>query len=101
MMNIYPDEKIEVPVYVLCTTIMAVPICFIAETNLSAWTLRPDITLAATVLSVRNYVMAYIIQQLMVYIYIYILNKLRIFFFIFRDFLVHPSARLSTHGACA
>ena len=53
-MKLYPDEKIVIPVYLLCTTTMTVPICFIAETNLSAWTLRPDISLAATVLSVRN-----------------------------------------------
>ena len=53
-MTIYPDEKIVVPVYFVCTTAMAVPICFIAEPKLSARTLRPDITLAAIVLPVRN-----------------------------------------------
>ncbi|PON52044.1 Plant-drug/metabolite exporter [Trema orientale] len=51
VMKIYPDEKIVVAVYFLCTTTMAVPICFIGETKLSAWTLRPDIELVAVVLS--------------------------------------------------
>ncbi|GMN42468.1 hypothetical protein TIFTF001_011676 [Ficus carica] len=35
----------------MCKTIIAVPICFIAETKSSAWTLRPDIALVTIVLS--------------------------------------------------
>ncbi|PON34795.1 Plant-drug/metabolite exporter [Parasponia andersonii] len=47
VMKLYPDEKIVVAVNFLCTATMAVPICFIGETKLSAWTLRPDIELVA------------------------------------------------------
>ncbi|PON52047.1 Plant-drug/metabolite exporter [Trema orientale] len=51
VVKMYPNEIIVVLLYFMCITTMAIPICFIAETNLSAWTLRPDIILVAIVLS--------------------------------------------------
>ncbi|GMN42470.1 hypothetical protein TIFTF001_011688 [Ficus carica] len=51
VMKIYPDAKVVVPVYFLCTSAFAVPICFIAEPNLSSWTPWPEISLIAIVLS--------------------------------------------------
>ncbi|XP_024031405.1 WAT1-related protein At5g40230 [Morus notabilis] len=51
VMKIYPDAKIVVPLYFLCKTTIAVPTCLIAEPKLSAWTLRPQISLITVVLS--------------------------------------------------
>ncbi|GMN19401.1 hypothetical protein TIFTF001_039794 [Ficus carica] len=47
----YPDEQIVTLIYFMCKTIIVVPICLIAETKSSAWTLRPDIALVTIVLS--------------------------------------------------
>ncbi|PON52051.1 WAT1-related protein [Trema orientale] len=51
VMRLYPDEKVVVPLYFLCVTIIAAPVCFLAESDLSSWSLRPDITLVAVVLA--------------------------------------------------
>jgi hypothetical protein len=53
-MKIYPSEIIVVFLYILCGTVISAPLCLIAETNLSAWRLEPDIALVAIVYSVRN-----------------------------------------------
>lgn len=50
-MKTYPDAQIVSLIYFLLKTSIALPICFLAETKLSAWTLRPDIVLATVVLS--------------------------------------------------
>ncbi|EXC31607.1 Auxin-induced protein 5NG4 [Morus notabilis] len=51
VMKTYPDTKIVVPVYFLCASTIAVPVCLIAEPKLSAWTLKPKISLITVVLS--------------------------------------------------
>ncbi|EXC31604.1 Auxin-induced protein 5NG4 [Morus notabilis] len=51
VMKTYQDAKIVVPVYFLCATTIAVPVCLIAEPKLSAWTLKPKISLVTVVLS--------------------------------------------------
>ena len=53
-MKIYPAELVLVFLYLLCATIIAAPVCLIAEGNLSAWRLKPDIALVAVIYSVRN-----------------------------------------------
>lgn len=53
-MKIYPAELTVVFLFFVCGTIIAAPICFIAETNSTAWRLRPDISLLAIILTVRN-----------------------------------------------
>jgi ABC-type phosphate/phosphonate transport system permease subunit len=54
VMKIYPSEIVVVFLGVLCGTVISAPLCLIAETNLSAWRLKPDIALVAIVYSVRN-----------------------------------------------
>ncbi|XP_015879180.3 WAT1-related protein At5g40240-like isoform X1 [Ziziphus jujuba] len=49
VMKIYPAELIVVFLFILCTTIIAVPVCLIAETNPSAWRLRLDISLVTII----------------------------------------------------
>ncbi|EXC31602.1 hypothetical protein L484_008398 [Morus notabilis] len=51
IMNIYPNEQTVSLIYFLCKTRISLPICFLAETKWSAWTLRPDIELVTIVLS--------------------------------------------------
>ena len=51
----YPDEPTVSLIYFICKTLIALPICFIADAKLSDWTLKPDIALATIVVSVRNY----------------------------------------------
>ncbi|CAN6574913.1 unnamed protein product [Malus baccata var. baccata] len=51
VMKAYPAEIVLVFLYNLCGTIISAPVCFIAETNLSAWRLRPDIALVAIIYS--------------------------------------------------
>ena len=55
VIKIYPAELIIVLLNNVCATIVSAPVCLIAEGNLSAWRLRPDITLVAVIYSVRNY----------------------------------------------
>jgi drug/metabolite transporter (DMT)-like permease len=50
-MKIYPAELVVVFLYLLCATIIAAPVCLIAEGNLSAWRLKPDIALVAVIYS--------------------------------------------------
>ncbi|GMY13443.1 WAT1-related protein At5g40240-like [Fagus crenata] len=51
VMKSYPAELIVVFLYNLCGTIISAPVCLLAEGNLSAWRLRPDIALVAIVYS--------------------------------------------------
>ncbi|KAF3976351.1 hypothetical protein CMV_000460 [Castanea mollissima] len=51
VMKIYPAEIVVVFLYLLCATIISAPVCLIVEGNLSAWRLRPDITLVAIIYS--------------------------------------------------
>ena len=53
-MRTYLDAKVVVPIYLIFTSIIAVPICYMGEKNLSAWALRTDIALVSVVVSVRN-----------------------------------------------
>ena len=53
-MKIYPAEFIQAFLFFLCATIVSTPVCLIAEGNLSAFRLRPDIALAAIVYLVRH-----------------------------------------------
>ena len=52
-MKIYPAEFTLVFLYFLFATIISAPVCLIAERNLSAFRLRPNIAPAAIVYSVR------------------------------------------------
>ncbi|KAI4346499.1 hypothetical protein L6164_007389 [Bauhinia variegata] len=47
--KIYPAELIVVFLYNLCGTMISAPVCFLAESNLSAWRLNPDITLVTVI----------------------------------------------------
>ncbi|KAL4653533.1 hypothetical protein ACB092_01G310600 [Castanea dentata] len=51
VMKMYPAELIIVLLNNVCGTIVSAPVCLIAEGNLSAWRLRPDITLVAVIYS--------------------------------------------------
>uniref|UniRef100_A0A2N9FKY4 WAT1-related protein n=1 Tax=Fagus sylvatica TaxID=28930 RepID=A0A2N9FKY4_FAGSY len=51
VMKSYPAELIVVFLYNLCGTIISAPVCLLAEGNLSAWRLRPDIALVAIIYS--------------------------------------------------
>ncbi|KAK6280613.1 hypothetical protein POUND7_020880 [Theobroma cacao] len=50
-MKICPAELIVVFFYDLCGTIISAPVCLLAESNLSAWRLRPSIAKVAVVYS--------------------------------------------------
>lgn len=54
VMKIYPSEIVVTFLCMLCGTVISAPLCLIAETNLSAWRLKPDIALVTIVYSVRN-----------------------------------------------
>ncbi|CAL9014568.1 unnamed protein product [Prunus brigantina] len=51
VMKTYPAEIVLVFLFNLCGTIISAPVCLIAETNLSAWRLRPGIALVAIIYS--------------------------------------------------
>ncbi|KAJ7974530.1 WAT1-related protein [Quillaja saponaria] len=51
VMKFYSAELVVVFLYNLFGTIIAAPVCLIAETNWSAWRLRPDIALIAIICS--------------------------------------------------
>ncbi|XP_050380027.1 WAT1-related protein At5g40240-like [Argentina anserina] len=54
IMKTYPAELVLALLYNLFGTIISAPVCLlIAETNLSAWRLRPGVALAAIIYSVR------------------------------------------------
>ena len=52
-MKLYPAEFVVTLLYGLFATIISAPICFMGESNLSAWRLKPDVELASIVYSVR------------------------------------------------
>ncbi|GLT33294.1 hypothetical protein SLA2020_078960 [Shorea laevis] len=49
VMKIYPAEFMVTFLYNICGTIISVPVCFIAEPNLSSWILRPSVAIAAVI----------------------------------------------------
>ncbi|KAK7293321.1 hypothetical protein RJT34_16184 [Clitoria ternatea] len=51
IIKLYPAEMIVAFLCNLCATIIAAPVCFLAEQNLSNWRLKPDITLVAVLYS--------------------------------------------------
>ncbi|EXC31606.1 hypothetical protein L484_008402 [Morus notabilis] len=51
VIEMYPDEQIVSSIYFLCKTIIALPICFIAEAKWSHWTVKPDKALVTIVVS--------------------------------------------------
>ena len=53
-MKIYPAEIVVVFLCALCVTIISAPVCLMAEGNLLAWTLRPDVALVTIIYSVRT-----------------------------------------------
>lgn len=53
LIKIYPAELVVVSLYLLCAAVISVPVCLMAEQDLSAWKLKTDIALVLIVLSVR------------------------------------------------
>ncbi|GMY13437.1 WAT1-related protein At5g40230-like isoform X2 [Fagus crenata] len=51
VMKMYPAELVVVFLSLMCSTIIAAPVCLIAEGNVGAWRLRPDIALVAIIYS--------------------------------------------------
>ncbi|KAG2251780.1 hypothetical protein Bca52824_081916 [Brassica carinata] len=51
IMEAYPEEIRVVFLYNLIATLISAPLCFFAETNLTSWVLKPDISLAAIICS--------------------------------------------------
>uniref|UniRef100_A0A7N2L0C3 WAT1-related protein n=1 Tax=Quercus lobata TaxID=97700 RepID=A0A7N2L0C3_QUELO len=51
VMKIYPAEIVVVFLCALCVTIISAPVCLMAEGNLLAWTLRPDVALVTIIYS--------------------------------------------------
>ncbi|KAI4352303.1 hypothetical protein L6164_006567 [Bauhinia variegata] len=51
ILKLYPEELIVVMLYNLCATLISAPVCFLAEPRLSAWILRPDITMVSVIYS--------------------------------------------------
>ncbi|KAH9790526.1 WAT1-related protein [Citrus sinensis] len=51
IMKLYPAEFVVTLLYGLFATIISAPICFVGESNLSAWRLKPDVELASIVYS--------------------------------------------------
>ncbi|VVB09353.1 unnamed protein product [Arabis nemorensis] len=51
VMEVYPEEITVVFFYNLFATLISVPVCFFAESNLTSWVLKPDISLAAIIYS--------------------------------------------------
>ncbi|GLT35472.1 hypothetical protein SLA2020_099210 [Shorea laevis] len=51
VMKMYPAEFIVVFLYNLFATVMCMPVCLIAEPNLSSWILSPSIAIAAVIYS--------------------------------------------------
>ncbi|KAL9454920.1 hypothetical protein AB3S75_010345 [Citrus x aurantiifolia] len=51
IIKLYPAEFVVTLLYCVFATIISAPICFMGESNLSAWRLKPDIELASIVYS--------------------------------------------------
>ena len=52
IMEAYPEEIRVVFFYNLIATLISAPVCFLAETDLTSWVLKPDMSLAAIIYSV-------------------------------------------------
>ncbi|XP_010435927.1 PREDICTED: WAT1-related protein At5g40240 [Camelina sativa] len=51
VMEVYPEEITVVFFYNLFATLISAPVCLFAESNLTSWVLKPDITLTAIIYS--------------------------------------------------
>ncbi|XP_037491582.1 WAT1-related protein At5g40240-like [Jatropha curcas] len=51
ILKIYPEELIVTFVYTSCVTLLSAPVCFVAESNLDAWLLKPHLALLAILCS--------------------------------------------------
>ncbi|CAF2166722.1 unnamed protein product [Brassica napus] len=51
IMEAYPEEIRVVFFYNLIATLISAPVCFLAETDLTSWVLKPDMSLAAIIYS--------------------------------------------------
>ncbi|KAK4603754.1 hypothetical protein RGQ29_012313 [Quercus rubra] len=51
VMKIYPAEIVVVFLCALCVTMISAPVCLMAEGNLLAWTLKPDVALVTIIYS--------------------------------------------------
>lgn len=51
IMKLWGSEIIVTFIYTLCVTFISAPVCFIAEKNLGAWRLKPDIALDSILFS--------------------------------------------------
>ncbi|VVB09354.1 unnamed protein product [Arabis nemorensis] len=49
VMEVYPEEITVVFFYNLFAALISVPVCFFAESNLTSWVLKPDISLVAII----------------------------------------------------
>ncbi|WZY88957.1 hypothetical protein YC2023_045692 [Brassica napus] len=65
VMEVYPEEITVVFFYNLFAKLVSAPICLLAERNLTSWVLKPDITLAAIIYSVRLEPFLYILLPLL------------------------------------
>jgi hypothetical protein len=63
-MEVYPEEITVVFFYNLFATLISVPVCLFAESNLTSWVLKPDISLAAIIYSVRRIRSYNLLQEL-------------------------------------
>ena len=52
VMAVYPEQITVIFFYNLFATLISAPVCFFAESNLTSWVVKPDISLAAIVYSV-------------------------------------------------
>ncbi|CAH8380286.1 unnamed protein product [Eruca vesicaria subsp. sativa] len=51
VMEVYPEEITVIFFYNLFATLISAPVCFFAESNLTSWVLKPDVSLAAVLYS--------------------------------------------------
>uniref|UniRef100_A0A1J3E2J0 WAT1-related protein n=1 Tax=Noccaea caerulescens TaxID=107243 RepID=A0A1J3E2J0_NOCCA len=51
VMEVYPEAIAVVFFYNLFATLISAPVCFLAESNLTSWVLKPDLSLAAIIYS--------------------------------------------------
>jgi len=52
-MELYPEEITVVFLYNLCATLISAPVCLFAEKDLTSFILKPGVSLASVMYSVR------------------------------------------------
>jgi len=52
-MELYPEEITVVFLYNLCATLISAPVCLFAEKDLNSFILKPGVSLASVMYSVR------------------------------------------------